>query len=60
MRAGGRTCGSPPRSRIAHAIAIAQATTEKAISAPRQPPSTAASGTASAAATVDPIWMPVV
>jgi len=58
--AGGRTCGSPPRSRIAHAVAIPQATSESAISAPRQPPSAAARGTASAAETVEPIWMPVV
>jgi hypothetical protein len=33
---------------------------DSAISAPRQPPSTAESGTAIAAETVAPIWIPVV
>jgi hypothetical protein len=36
------------------------AAADSAISAPRQPPSAAASGTAIAAETVAPIWIPVV
>ena len=51
----GRSCASPSRSSTTHAIVRTQALTESAISAPRQPPSTAASGTASAAARVEPI-----
>ena len=39
---------------------MTQAASEIAIRAPRQPPRSAASGTAIAAATVEPIWMPVV
>jgi ribonuclease-3 len=59
----GRRTRKKPTTAAATTVELAaptDATTEKAISAPRQPPSTAASGTASAAAAVDPIWMPVV
>ena len=59
-RPGWRTWAAPPRSSTAHATAITHATADSAISEPRQPPSRAASGTTIAAATVEPIWMPVV
>ncbi|MCZ7588454.1 MAG: hypothetical protein M5U27_06230 [Gaiella sp.] len=56
----GRVCASSPRSSRAHEIAIAHDVAETAISAPRQPPSSAASGTTIAAVIVAPSWIPVV
>ncbi len=58
-RAAGRTWACPPRSSTAHESATTHDATEIAISDPRHPPSTAASGTATAAAIADPSWMPV-
>ena len=53
-----------PHAAASRQVSTTQATSESsatheiAISAPRQPPSQPASGTASAAALVEPIWMP--
>jgi hypothetical protein len=56
----GAACGASPHVSTTQAASDASATLEIAISAPRQPPSQAARGTASAAAPVEPIWIPVV
>ena len=56
----GRACSGPPRSSTAHTTAMTHAERDSATSAPRQPPRRPASGTAIAAATVAPIWIPVV
>ena len=58
--AAGAACGSSPRVSTTQAISERRATQEIAINAPRQPASQPASGTASSAALVEPIWMPVV
>ena len=59
--AAGAACGASPRVSTTQATSDRSATHEIAISAPRQPPtSQPASGTASAAAPVEPIWIPVV